>query len=62
MRRILVLVVLLLVWGCVGRAQDAPQPLQIGGVTFSGSVRERYEVWIGLSRRAGIICMDFRGR
>jgi hypothetical protein len=26
-------------------AQDQPAPIQIGSVTFSGSVRERYEVW-----------------
>src|ERR1700730_8768701 len=27
------------------RAQSDPPPLQIGSVTFSGNIRERYEVW-----------------
>ena len=27
------------------RAQSEPTPLQIGSVTFSGNIRERYEVW-----------------
>jgi alginate export protein len=32
--------------GTVAQAQEpAEQPIQIGGVTFSGSVRERYEAW-----------------
>jgi Alginate export len=37
----------LLLAGCaVAQAQDpGTQPLQIGGVTFSGSIRERYEEW-----------------
>ena len=26
-------------------AQDAPPPVKLGDVTFSGSLRERYEVW-----------------
>ncbi len=33
---------------CVGipaMAQDQAAPIQIGSVTFSGSIRERYEVW-----------------
>lgn len=37
---------LLLIAGTVSVAQDPDvQPIQLGGVTFSGSVRERYEVW-----------------
>jgi len=37
---------LLLLSGSAAIGQEpAAQPIQIGGVTFSGSVRERYEVW-----------------
>lgn len=37
---------LLLMAGTTTQAQQPDsQPLQIGGLTFSGSVRERYEVW-----------------
>jgi len=31
--------------GAYVRAQSDPAPLQIGSVTFSGNIRERYEVW-----------------
>ena len=37
---------LLLLAGTVAAAQEPDaQPIQLGGVTFSGSIRERYEVW-----------------
>jgi hypothetical protein len=42
----LFLSLLALFTAAVGAAQDsAPQPIQLGNVTFSGSIRERYEVW-----------------
>ena len=45
MKSLLVCLMLLLV-GIVTAAQEPdPQPIQLGGVTFSGSIRERYEVW-----------------
>jgi hypothetical protein len=44
-KSLLVCLMLLLV-GIVTAAQEPdPQPIQLGGVTFSGSIRERYEVW-----------------
>ncbi len=42
----LIICLLLLSVGSVTEAQEpATPPLQLGGVTFSGSIRERYEVW-----------------
>ncbi len=38
-------IALLLFAGAAAAQSDAPPPLQIGGITFSGMVRERYEVW-----------------
>jgi hypothetical protein len=36
----------LLVLGAPVLAQsDQPAPIEINGVTFSGSIRERYEAW-----------------
>ena len=35
----------LLVSSAAAQSDPAPPPLQIGSVTFSGSIRERYEVW-----------------
>ena len=32
-------------WCVSAGAQSDPPPLQIGSVTFSGNIRERYEVW-----------------
>jgi hypothetical protein len=41
-----VFVWVLLLCTCVAaKAQDESQPIQLGPVTFSGSVRERYELW-----------------
>src|ERR1700733_3565442 len=38
---------LLLAFGCgiPAMAQSDPPPIEIGGVTFSGNIRERYEAW-----------------
>jgi predicted heme/steroid binding protein len=36
---------LLLIAAAAVSAQDAAPPLKLGDVTFSGSIRERYEVW-----------------
>ncbi len=44
MRNLLVCM-LLLCCGIPAPAQDDGTPIQIGNVTFSGSVRERFEVW-----------------
>ncbi|MGB8835346.1 MAG: hypothetical protein WCC67_01275, partial [Candidatus Acidiferrales bacterium] len=46
MKKLLGCFLLVLLAGSVAEAQepDAP-PIQIGGVTFSGSIRERYEAW-----------------
>ncbi len=38
-------VLLLLVAAATVSAQDAAPPIKLGDVTFSGSIRERYEVW-----------------
>ena len=43
--RILFVSVLLFVTSVAAIAQDQPTPIQIGSVTFSGSIRERYEAW-----------------
>ena len=46
MRRLLACLLFVLLAGSVAEAQEPDsQPIQIGGVTFSGSVRERYEAW-----------------
>ena len=45
MKNILVCLLLLLAARAMEAQEPAPQPIQIGNVTFSGSVRERYEVW-----------------
>ena len=45
MKRLLICLLLLSV-GIATKAQEpSPQPIQLGGVTFSGSIRERYEAW-----------------
>jgi hypothetical protein len=36
---------LLLCGGVLAQSDPAPAPIQIGSVTFSGSIRERYEAW-----------------
>ena len=43
--RTLLVFALLLVTSAAAIAQDQPTPIQIGSVTFSGSIRERYEAW-----------------
>ena len=45
MKNILVCLLLLLAARAIEAQETATQPIQIGSVTFSGSVRERYEVW-----------------
>jgi Alginate export len=37
--------VLLLMFSAAARGQSDPEPIRIGSVTFSGSIRERYEAW-----------------
>jgi hypothetical protein len=32
-------------FGLPALAQSDPPPIEIGGVTFSGNIRERYEAW-----------------
>jgi Alginate export len=45
-KKLLGCVVLVVLAGTLAEAQEPDaQPIQIGGVTFSGSVRERYEAW-----------------
>ncbi len=34
-------------------AQSDPAPIEIGGVTFSGNIRERYEAWNFFEPTAG---------
>jgi Alginate export len=41
--------------------EPTPQPLQIGGVTFSGSVRERYEAWNWFEPASGDNLYGFSG-
>ncbi len=43
--RIILASLLLLVAGISAMAQSEAPPIQIGSVTFSGSIRERYEAW-----------------
>jgi len=43
--RVTFLGALLLFTGAVAMAQSEATPIQIGSVTFSGSIRERYEAW-----------------
>jgi hypothetical protein len=38
-------ILLLTLATCLAAQEPAPPPLQIGDVTFSGSIRERYEAW-----------------
>ena len=46
MRRFLGCLLFVLLAGTAAEAQEPEtQPIQIGNVTFSGSVRERYEAW-----------------
>jgi len=40
-----VLVGLLFLSSSIPALAQEPQPIEIGGVTFSGSIRERYEAW-----------------
>jgi hypothetical protein len=50
----LLCVLLLLFCAAVTAAQEAEtQPIQIGSVTFSGSIRERYEVWNWFEPQSG---------
>ena len=45
LKRFVMATLCILSCGTYVRAQSDPPPLQIGSVTFSGSIRERYEVW-----------------
>jgi hypothetical protein len=45
LQRVLIGMALMLAAVASAKAQSDPPPLQIGSVTFSGSIRERYEVW-----------------
>jgi hypothetical protein len=57
----LVLVALLFVASAIpARAQD-PAPIEIGGVTFSGNIRERYEAWDFFTPTAGQNLYGFSG-
>jgi hypothetical protein len=44
-KNLLVCFFLLLTAATLAAQEPTPQPIQLGGVTFSGSIRERYEVW-----------------
>ncbi len=52
MKTILASILLCLVFCIPASAQD-PAPLEIGGVTFSGNIRERYEAWDWFQPAAG---------
>src|ERR1700686_3973751 len=45
LKKFVVATLCILSCGAYVRAQSDPAPLQIGSVTFSGNIRERYEVW-----------------
>jgi hypothetical protein len=45
--------VLLMLGAPVLAQSDQPAPLEIDGVTFSGSIRERYEAWDWFTPAAG---------
>ena len=45
LKKFLLATLAILSCGAYVRAQSDPPPLQIGSVTFSGNIRERYEVW-----------------
>jgi hypothetical protein len=53
---------LLLMAGAMAAGQEPqPQPIQIGDVTFSGSVRERYEAWNWFEPASGNNLYSFSG-
>ena len=61
MKRLLVCVLFLLSAVAIAAQEPTPQPLQIGEVTFSGSVRERYEAWNWFEPAGGDNLYGFSG-
>src|SRR5215813_604715 len=59
--RKLFLVVLLFVASAIPTFAQDPQPIEIGGVTFSGSIRERYEAWDFFTPTTGQNLYGFSG-
>lgn len=57
----LALFVLLFVGSVIPALAQDPRPIEIGGVTFSGNIRERYEAWDFFSPPAGQNLYGFSG-
>ncbi len=61
MKRLFVCVLLLLLGGVIEAQEPQAEPIQIGSVTFSGSVRERYEAWDWFEPTTGNNLYGFSG-
>jgi hypothetical protein len=61
LKELFVCVLLLLVGGAIEAQEPAAEPIQIGSVTFSGSLRERYEAWNWFEPTTGNNLYGFSG-
>ena len=61
MKRLFACFALLFVATAIHAQEPASQPIEIGGVTFSGSVRERYEAWDWFEPASGNNLYGFSG-
>jgi hypothetical protein len=61
LKQLFVCVLLLVFGGAIEAQEPAAEPIQIGNVTFSGSVRERYEAWDWFEPTTGNNLYGFSG-
>jgi hypothetical protein len=61
MKSFFVCLLLLLTATAIGAQEPASQPIQIGGITFSGNIRERYEAWNWFEPASGNNLYGFSG-